>query len=331
MGTRIKLEPWTTDIAHFWNVDEKEEENVELLENWGEVENKDIAIKNAMSSHKISFIDGTRRLDTFSQIYSEKLNSSLPVTSAFLSISAGYFTTPTLKLETKLKRYFVVLTNEKIIDTDTISVSNNLNYTVEYVRKFRKDETPHESIEKYSNDLMRKIEFELLPLSVRDSDFVVIDGNFPSYEVVKNIRKDDIRKILAHVKSLHVIYTELDKLYTLKPLERSPIFRIDRKKDNTFSIYSWYVKHKIERPKNHLSDISDISRFEIISDKDEKLENLKYIAEMSRFIVGFFSYVHGGRAPQNLPPVAFLEKNIYRLLGSKEIIFRSIADYLSKQ
>jgi uncharacterized protein len=155
------------------------------------------------------------------------------------------------------------------------------------------------------------LEAEISNTVNRHEDLLVVDGPLRSRASLPNV--------LGYVKTHQSRYlpTDLSKVIgTLKHGERSPIFLLGTE----FEVFSWYLR----LPGPGTASWSGIVRVECASDltTDEaiNLANVSAIA-LPRFASCAYK---DPRAPQNLIPIAGLERRLRSLLGDARLLHRTL-------
>ena len=157
----------------------------------------------------------------------------------------------------------------------------------------------------------RMAELESTIASDQDVDLAVIDGplrtsSAPPYAV-------------GYVKTHHVAYLppEINHVVTLlKPGERTPLFLTLGR----WSKFSWYVRlpHGTGHP------WAGVIRCEASADSETK-DVIELANKVTALLPRFASESHKDpRAPQNLYPIAGLERELRRLLGDPALLYRDL-------
>lgn len=162
------------------------------------------------------------------------------------------------------------------------------------------------------HDAMRRAEAELAEDLARSGYFVVADG--PLYEYT------DVPKI-GYIKSHRRSYlppTHADIIGRLAAGERTPLFTIG---EGRFRRYSWYLR-LTDRGTGH--SWSGIARAEASAALPG--DEVAAVADRSAAILpGVGSEAHiDPRAPQNLVPIAALERDLRHRLGDPGLVLRAL-------
>jgi hypothetical protein len=146
----------------------------------------------------------------------------------------------------------------------------------------------------------------------RPGELVVFDGP---------LRGRDRATGIGYVKTQHVQYLEPDQLRIVVGLgvgQRSPLFAIDT--GGRFERWSWYLR--LPGPISH--PLSGVVRLELpaLGDAEAAAERADLVSAM---LPRFASEPHKEpRAPQNLYPIAGLERELRRRLGDDHLLQRGL-------
>lgn len=157
---------------------------------------------------------------------------------------------------------------------------------------------------------MRQLEAEIAR-GVTGADLVVLDGLLWG--------RTDVPRAIGYVKSHRAPYlpAELNAVVTgLEPGERSPLFLIS----TTWTRFSWYLR----LPGGRGHPWSGIVRCE--ANPDLAPSDAGALADLSAATLPrFASSSHKDpRAPQNLYPIAGLERELRRRAGDQQLLYRSL-------
>ncbi len=147
--------------------------------------------------------------------------------------------------------------------------------------------------------------------STERADLVVLDGPLRG--------RQPVRGAVGYVKSHHVHYlpAELRRVVaSLEPGRRTPIFLIQTPRTR----YSWYMR--LARAEGH--PWAGVVRLE--SWPEARLEGARALADRAAATLPrFASEPHRDeRAPQNLYPIAGLERELRRRLGDRGLVYRGL-------
>lgn len=148
-------------------------------------------------------------------------------------------------------------------------------------------------------------------LSEQDEDLLVIDGPLRG--------RQHLPRAIGYIKTHHSQYLpgELNRLVArLAPGERTPVFRMG----TSWKRYSWYLR----LPYRDGAPWAGIVRVECSADLTaaDAIE-LAYVSQ-AVLVRYASSEIKDPRAPQNLYPIAGLEKELRRRLGNPQILHRSL-------
>jgi hypothetical protein len=145
------------------------------------------------------------------------------------------------------------------------------------------------------------------------SDLLIVDGPLRG--------RDRLPRALGYIKSHHATYLppELNALVgTLTPGQRTPAFHMGTSWDR----YSWYLR----LPGPAGAPWSGVVRIECAADLP--VSEVTRLAGLSQRSLGRFasdSY-KDSRAPQNLYPIAGLERELRRRLGDPRLLYRALRE-----
>ncbi|MBW3620003.1 MAG: hypothetical protein KY461_07145 [Actinobacteria bacterium] len=144
-----------------------------------------------------------------------------------------------------------------------------------------------------------------------DADLVVVDGPLSG--------RGEIANAVGYVKTHHVSYLPpllADVVPQLGPGERTPLFLTQTQ----FSRYAWYLR----LPYGEGHPWAGVVRGE--ASGDLSLDEAVRLADLaSASLPRFASQPHkDGRAPQNLYPIAGLERHLKRMLGDPAFLYRQL-------
>ena len=279
---------------------------------------------------KIVFIDGVRRTEYRVEIFD---GNRFAGEGIFISIGAGALTvdltgsTPRYSYPLKVvKRFF-------IHNTDGVEIPPLWETPVgEGKLLFKSLHSPMEDISEFANAVMRKMELLVLKEVYSPDSFVVADGPVKTSQFLPNV--------VYLVKESRYLYLQgLESvLFQLRKGERTPLFlfeeEVKRAKGNqTEEIkvkkVGCYVKIAQLHPQMALENpLSGIARLEVPQGGDWKI--IKEMMDKGGNVAVYFANdpLRDRRSPQNLTPIAVLEKELRRLLGRYELIRRRIGSTL---
>ncbi len=143
------------------------------------------------------------------------------------------------------------------------------------------------------------------------NDLLIIDGQLRD--------REHLPRALGYIKSHEVMYLprELNVLVAdLKPGQRTPVFLIETK----WQRHSWYLR----LPGASHSPWAGIVRIECAADLP--ITEVTRLAGLSQRCLGRFASApyKDSRAPQNLYPIAGLERELRRRLGDPQLLYRAL-------
>jgi hypothetical protein len=144
-------------------------------------------------------------------------------------------------------------------------------------------------------------------------DLLIIDGQLRG--------REHLPRALGYIKSHDATYLppELNTLVAaLAPGQRTPVFLIGTKWER----HSWYLR----LPGSAHSPWAGVVRVECAA--DSPLSEVTRLADLSQRCLGRFASVSykDSRAPQNLYPIAGLERELRRRLGDPQILYRALRE-----
>lgn len=135
--------------------------------------------------------------------------------------------------------------------------------------------------------------------------------------------------VVGVVKTMHTLYVDASRLgclAALRPGERSPVFLIERDRPT----YSWFTRLAAGGPSDHA--LAGIVRVETMADGVSLEEAIELADLTAGLLPGFAGPPYwDARAPQNLVPIAGLERQLRRTLGDAAFVRRAIEVHLMKE
>ena len=146
-------------------------------------------------------------------------------------------------------------------------------------------------------------------------DLIVVDGPLRG--------RTRLPRTLGFVKTHHSQYLPAAQhavVGALGPAERSPVFLLNNRRDASWDRFSWYLR----LPSRPGAPWAGVARVECRADlsPDEAVA----LADLSQTVLPRFASQEfkEGRAPQNLYPIAGLERALRRRLGDAQLLYRSL-------
>ena len=261
----------------------------------------------------VAFVDGTRRIDARLFISDDR---PAPVAGLAGSVGAGsVICTP----PNGAAHGHAEIDQLRIDRVLAVGGGTSVSLTAGEVLNYRGLAVPGESVEELTyavHDTMRNLE-ALLAQELADQGWLVfVDGPLA-------VMRPGPQRIVGFIKAHHRRYLEADQEAVLGRLgcgERTPLFSFGEPRPR----YSWYVR---------LCDLDDgdhdwhgLVRCEAPAALE--LDDVISLADVSALLLVRFASLPywDKRAPQNLVPVAGLEKRLRHLLGDRELVYRMIRD-----
>ena len=146
-----------------------------------------------------------------------------------------------------------------------------------------------------------------------DDDLLIVDGPLRG--------RERLPRALGYIKSHHATYLppELNALVgALAPGQRTPAFHMG----TNWERYSWYLR--LPGPKG--APWSGVVRIECAPDLP--VDEVTRLASLSQRSLGRFASTpyKDSRAPQNLYPIAGLERELRRRLGDQRLLYRALRE-----
>jgi len=257
---------------------------------------------SAFAPDSIVFVDGVRRLDARAWI---DLGDDLATAGIFASYAAGAVRCDgqARVVDIQVGRgVFAPVPAGKLADVPTVHGLYTAHQTT--------DATPA-SMMYAVHQRMSECEVRIAELVRGTGELLVLDGP---------LRHPHLLEAVGLVKShdVHYLPPELDRVVArLAPGERTPVFRVDAQ---PFSRYSWYLR----LPGPAGGPWAGIARCEATGALPVA-EVRARAATVAVTLPRFASEPHKDtRAPQNLYPIAGLERELRRRLGDAGLLYRAL-------
>ncbi len=246
---------------------------------------------------RVLFVDGVRRTDARLWIG--------PHLGLACSYAAGVVecTTTARLLEARVRR--VIFTSAAPEDVSDIGEG-----PARYRCMSVEGADEHDLTNRVQNELI-DLEIEVSKLSRHDGDLLLVDGPLRS--------RDALPRTLGYVKTQQKQYLP-DRLIgvvtALAPAQRTPVFRIA----GVYQRLTWYVR----LPGGNGAPWAGIARVECSAELPE--HEAIALADLSTVTIARFASApfKDPRAPQNLVPIAGLEKRLRALLGEAKLLHRTL-------
>ncbi|OHV37569.1 hypothetical protein BCD49_16250 [Pseudofrankia sp. EUN1h] len=149
----------------------------------------------------------------------------------------------------------------------------------------------------------------------RADDLLVVDGPLRG--------RTRLPRTLGFVKTHHTQYLPAAQhavVGALDRAERTPIFLLNNRRDASWDRFSWYLR----LPSRPGAPWAGVARVECRADL--ALDEAVALADLSQAVLPRFASQEfkDGRAPQNLYPIAGLERALRRRLGDAQLLYRSL-------
>jgi hypothetical protein len=146
-------------------------------------------------------------------------------------------------------------------------------------------------------------------------DLLVVDGPLRG--------RSQLPRTLGFVKTHHTQYLPAAQhavVGALDRAERTPIFLLNNRRDASWDRFSWYLR----LPSRPGAPWAGVARVECRADLP--LDEAVALADLSQAVLPRFASQEfkDGRAPQNLYPIAGLERALRRRLGDAQLLYRSL-------
>ncbi len=266
----------------------------------------------------VVFVDGVRRIDARVWIDEPEATMSRPGVCATVAAGAVRCRPDKAEIVAALVRRGLYTASEygESLDLNPAPSSRRIasglgTYEIKPVAD-DSDEAMYFGVHQHMTELEQE-----LSIDMADENLVVFDGPLAD-------RASSTGGSVGYIKTQHVQYLPPSLQAVTSRLavgERTPLFAIGGR----FPVWSWYLRLPI--PVSHA--MSGIVRLEL-STADRSGDDLKRWAIdrsnlVSRLLPRFASEPHkDGRAPQNLYPIAGLERHLRHLLGDYRVLERAL-------
>lgn len=301
---KFSVDPWDVDYGASLGIDEVEPSSAEVavdLER-AAAEWSPIASVAEAGAGRILFVDGVRRIDARVWIEEAPGEASPGICSSFAAGAVCCDGRAEVVAATVVRGVFSTAPTATDIETPLVTYPARMAASSDLA-----------GLMLAVHERMTQTEIAIADAARNDAsvDLIVIDGPLRG--------RQHIEGAVGFVKSHAVAYLppELHRIVgALAPRERTPVFTIG----TSFSRHSWYLR----LPGTEGSPWSGIVRCECSSDlAPEAAIALADVA--SGVLPRFASEPHKDtRAPQNLYPIAGLERELRRRLGDQVLLYRSL-------
>lgn len=309
---QLVIEPWSHEYAAEVDLGEPEGPSAEPVLTHHETEGKPwrpVERHGDAGVETVAFVDGTRRIDT--RVFG--LNGSdIPVPGLAGSIGVGTVVCRpgpdgcSASFDTEAVSRWLVMGDGH---SEALYAGPALDY-----RPLPHPAVTTDLLFRAVHEQMRRLEADLAVAAADAGHLVFADGPLAKMAPGR-------RKVIGLIKSHSVRYLQPDEESVLGELrcgERTPIFSFGAQRPR----YSWYVRLCDRRPSGHAWE--GLVRCEIPAAFDVK-EAIGLANASTALLPRYASEPYWDpRAPQNLVPVAGLEKRLRHLLGEQELVVRLI-------
>ena len=249
----------------------------------------------------IQFVDGVRRIDARLWITSDEGVTKSGICASYAAGIVRCEEATAKFIDAKIRRAIISTSGAPALDTPA-------GFFQPYAAR-------DDSTDQLTNKLLGQMgELEVEVASHNDSGdaIMILDGPL-------SMGRHRIPGAVGYVKTHRVSYLPsdvMDVVPRLKPGERTPIFLTG----TTWSRYSWYVR----LPSAEGHPWSGVVRCEM--SPEGEVPKIRHLADqLAAMLPRFASESHKEpRAPQNLYPIAALERELHRRLGDTQLVNREI-------
>jgi hypothetical protein len=312
---------------------------------------KPIEVDLNLLPKKVFFIDGVRRTELRVSILD---GNTFLGEGIFVSIGAGFVEIDLSQrirsyrpqLFNGVKRYFIHNATKKINSFPPKWNIKGRGFNTVYQTVF----SPDEDISAFANLLMRKLEVETFKgLKLQEDDFLLMDGTVKTTKFVPNVAY-----LAKDFRYIHLEEEYFEILFNLKKGQRTPAFLFEeitiyfdksegKFKERIVPKIGTYIKladsdgfkrnfypNKEIKTSFKENPFFGVARIEIPLGEDKHLaiQTLERAAAVALFFANH--PLRDRRSPQNLTPIAFLEKHLRRYLGHYSLLRREIQNYLQR-
>ena len=261
----------------------------------------------------VLFVDGVRRVDA--QVWVDAPDGGEAVPALCASYAAGVVCCcprDGAHLETAEVRRSLVTTAEHAVDVETGAG----RYAADVIG-LRAGQVPGQALSQRVQGLLNDVEVAVAAhardqLGI-DDDLIVVDGPLRG--------RDRLARALGYIKTHHTAYLDAEQNKVVGALgagERTPVFRLTS--TGGWRRYTWYLR----LPCGPGSPWAGVVRLECSAE----LTVADAVALAGRSQVTLQRYASEGykdsRAPQNLYPIAGLERALRRRLGDPAVVYRAL-------
>jgi hypothetical protein len=334
---RLKLEPWPPDYGtsafdmagdEDGGIANSAQPRIDLgkeFEHWAPIQPSQ---GRYQGFERLFFVDGSRRIEQF--LFAEGVRDGqyrvlpglLGTFAVGLAQAERSGSAACRVVHTRIERR-LILGGDYHTDDVIIPASDNQLGVLRYqATSISQADNREGFLQLQLQNLMRQGEAKLANslMDLARDQLLIVDGPLP---------RDQLSiPTLGYVKTLHDLWippTEQRTLFALQAGQRTPIFYIE---DNYKPRWSWFLRLATGEP--WYQSLAGVVRLEYSPlERHNTLDEVVRVAdwsclELPRYAAASF---RDPRAPQQLMPVAFLEAELARRMGSLPIIRRRIRSY----
>ncbi len=254
---------------------------------------------------KVAFVDGVRRVDA--RLVLDRADGPVPGICGTFAVGSVVWD----RLAARSEVVDATVTRLALLTGGHVPELPPLSLGLEYSAASVPDDEPASLVRGF-HDAMRRAEARLAEDLARGGFFVVADG--PLYEYTDTDK-------MGYVKSHRRSYLPAEQAVILGDLlagERTPLFTIG---EAAYRRYSWYVRLA---PRNGGHSWAGLARCEASAGLGEV--SVAALADRSAALLPLVASAGhiDPRAPQNLVPIAALEKDLRHRMGDAGLVLRSL-------
>jgi hypothetical protein len=300
-GPRVWVEAWNPEYGSSFDLDEDLAASEEEVD--ADVEMKEWAPVSPQGSQwpRVAFVDGVSRVDA--RAFLDHRGATVPGIFGSVGIGSVCSDDGALFGPWEVKRA-MVFTAGAILQAP--SLMGGISYSARSVPG------PHPQDARKGLEAFRaEIEIDLARRLAREGFLVVADGALGVREPLE---------VVGFIKSHHKSYAGPEHEPVVAALaagQRTPLFAFGRVRPR----YSWYLRLA---PCEGQHPWAGVARCEV--NAAISFEHARELADLLTFHLPRFASKEfwDSRAPQNLVPIASLERRLWHLLGDRDLIFRRI-------
>ena len=261
----------------------------------------------------VLFVDGVRRVDA--QVWVDGADGAVAVPALCASYAAGVVCCcphDGAHLAAAEIRRGLVTTAAHAVDVETGAG----RYVADAI-KVKPNQSPFQALSQRVQGLLNEVEVAAAAharaLLGVDDDLIVVDGPLRG--------RDRLARALGYIKTHHTAYLEPAQNAVVAALgagQRTPLFRLTS--TGGWSRYTWYLR----LPCPAGSPWAGVVRLECSAELD--VPDAVALARRSQVTLARYASVgyKDARAPQNLYPIAGLERALRRRLGDAGVLYRAL-------